>query len=290
MKKVEEANIEKQRKNPLTTTEKKMKIDADIQVDAKVSKTLPVFSFRGLLKKDEQEETILTMSGQKDFPAAFMGKILLDLDDTAIQFVIETGAPAKLSRRLEIKTPTDDLWNVNPSYDAWNVDGTMQKIDGRLQFDVLVENDQKIGDAAYGIKHFRQVLKHTTTIHERLDENKDHDSRSATSYPFIRVIEGTCWFNFLMENKTLVKGCETWTWTMGVGQFFEGIIRKEPAFVHHEIKVDVDGTRIKMNAKNRKETRGEKRGAEGEEEEEEEEGEEEAAHVGPAGTTAVDVA
>lgn len=263
-----------------------MKTEVSFRCDAGLTQNLK-FGLRGLLIMDGGEEKLCIMSVRTDFPAAFLSKLLLPAlsGDAWILKVVEEGFPVQLNRRLELVIPTN-AGNVNPkmcnfsdhSYDAWNVEGTMQKIEGNVQFDVKVERDVQMEEKRREdpfrkmekeklLASMVQALNHNETIHTRVEENKDFDQCSETSHPFLHIQEGTSIFYFVMEDKTLVQGCLFTTWTCGSDPARN--IRKEASIVRHEAGFDINGSKITMIGKSPAETRGVKRGGEGEGDDEE---------------------
>jgi len=252
-----------------------MKTEVSFRCDASLSQNLK-FKHRGLLIMDRGEEKLYIMSGRTDFPAAFLSKLLLPAlsGDAWILKVVDEGFPVRLNRRLELEIPTN-AGNVNPkmcnpgmthtSYDTWNVEGTMQKIEGNVQFDVKVERDvqmeEKIADPFRKMEKEKflasmvKALDHNETIHTRVEANKDFGQG-------LDIQEGTSMFYFVMEDKTLVQGCLFTTWACGSDPARN--IRKEASFVRHEAGFDINGSKITMIGKSPAETRGVKRGVEGE--------------------------
>jgi len=263
-----------------------MKTEVSFRCDASLSQNLKFKGLRGLLIMDRGEEKLCIMSGKTDFPAAFLSKLLLPAlsGDAWILKVVDEGFPVQLKRRLELEIPT--IWaNVRPkmcnpgmnndSYDAWNVEGTMQKIEGNVQFDVKVERDLNMEEMADPFRMEKEkllatmvhALDHNETIHTRVEANKDFDQGSETSHPNLDIQEGTSIFHFVMEDETLVQGCLFTTWACGSDPARN--IRKEPSFVRHEARFEINGSKITMIGKSPAETRGVKRGGEGEGDDEE---------------------
>jgi len=232
-----------------------MKAEAKMDCAVKIGKSYEVGNFRGVLKIDEGEEEILTMSGLKDFPAAFLAKLLLPASPVGYS-VLDEGAPLHVTRRLELI----NLRTMEKDINAWNVKALIEKFDGDIQYECKVDNENdKFDPTIKRLGSIRKVLPHTETIHARWE------SQDGGNY---RLLESTSFLYFLLEDNSLLQGCLFTTWKHPI-KF--GIPPETWNVKHNHLQVgfNIEGHRIRMFGKSgeEEEARGEEEEPRGEEEE-----------------------
>jgi len=233
-----------------------MKTEAKIECAVKIGKSFEVGNFRGVLKIDEGEEEILTMSGRKDFPAAFLAKLLLPASPVGYS-VLDEGAPLHVTRRLELI----NLRTMEKDINAWNVNALIGKRaeDGHIEYECKVTNENdKFDPTIKRLGSIRKVLPHTETIHARTESQDDGN---------YRIWESTSFLYFLLEDTSLLQGCLFTTWKHPI-RFVIPPGTWNVKHNHLQVGFNIEGHRMRMfGKKEEEEPRGEEEEPRGEEEE-----------------------